>query len=482
MDRMPLVAAAALALSFLATPMVAAAPALTPMMGWSDAQLAQRVLPATVNITVQKIVHDETNGGRGRRETFFGSGFIINPNGIIVTNRHVIDGAVWISIGFADGSQAQAQLIAACALTDIAVLEVDVGHKLPYLTFGDSDRVEIGDPVLAVGNPLGIGASVSAGIVSALHRNIMETPFDDDIQTDAAINHGNSGGPLINRSGKVIGINTALYALTPEGGSIGIGYAIPSDEAAFVVGKLLDPNAAPPGWIGVHLQNVTSELARAFGLPQPRGFIVTGFDKNSPARTAGLESGDIILRFGDLKPPDTRALLRDILVMPLNQYVPVTIWRNGQQRKVSVQVRPWPNLQIERGAMMASAANAHNAQPASLGFQLAPITDAARKLYSLAVARGVVVTSVNSESQAYDLGVAPGDVILKIDDTAVTSPDQVENLVDAARARGRVVAMLVGGKRQPHWITLYLGSGRPATEVASRATQEPQVAVSSAAP
>ena len=484
MDRKLLSCGAALALGFLGAPHTIAAPASASMTGWSNAQLAQRALPATVNITVEKIVHDDTNSGRGRRETFFGSGFVIDPNGIIVTNRHVIEGAVWISVGFADRSQVEAQLIAACGLTDLAVLKVDAGHKLPYLSFGDSDKVQIGDPVLAVGNPLGIGVSVSAGIISALHRDIMETPIDDDIQTDAAINHGNSGGPLIDRDGEVIGLNTALTTLTPEGGSIGIGYAIPSDEVKYVVGKLLDPHATMPGWIGVHLQDVTSDLARAFGLGQPRGYIVTGTDASGPAREAGLQTGDIILRFGDLLPSDTRALLRDILAMPLNQFVPATVWRNGQQIKLSVQVRAWPNLKEERGTMMADAGSAENALPASLGLQLSPITDAMRKQYSLAAASGVLVTGVDTEAEAYDRGVAPGDVILKVDNTPVASPDQVNNLVDIARAQGRVVAMLVGGKQEPRWITLYFGSSKPGAETkgAPPAVQEPQVAVSPARP
>ena len=470
MNRILLGALAGLAVTVPLAPPVAAS---TPMMSWSDAGLAQRVLPAVVNITVEKIVTQDS--GERRRETFFGSGFIIDPSGTIVTNRHVIDGAVWITVSFADRSEAQARLVAACGLMDLAVLKVDAGKTLPFLSFGDSDRLRIGDPVLAVGNPLGLGVAVSAGIVSALNRDIMETPFDDDIQTDAAINHGNSGGPLIDRDGDVIGVNTALTSIGENGGSIGLGYAIPSDEANYVVRQLMDPHVRPPGWIGVHLQDVTPDLARAFGLGWPHGFIVTGTDPGSPAAIA-LQSGDIIVRFGELEPSDTRALMRAVLVMPTNQYVPVIIWRNGHQQEIAIKVEPWPNLKIERGDMMASVASAQQAGPPSLGLQLSPITDASRKQYSLATTNGVLVTGVDPDAEVSDRGVAPGDVILKVQDTPVTSPDQVQHLVQQARAQRRTVAMLVFGKGGPHWITLYFGEDTPKSTTPDSI---PQVASSS---
>lgn len=447
---------------------------------WSD--VAHSVLPGVVSISVEKIVHDGANGGEGRREIFYGSGFVIDPAGTIVTNRHVIDGAVWITVSFADRSQARGYLVAACGLMDLAVLKVDVGRPLPYLTFGDSDRLRIGDPVLAVGNPLGLGMSVSGGIVSALNRNIMETPFDDDIQTDAAINHGNSGGPLIDSKGKVVGVNTALTTLDANGGSIGIGYAIPSDETNYVVHQLMDPHLRPPGWIGAHLQDVTPDLARAFGLGWAHGFIVTGTDPGSSA-AAALQSGDIILRFGELEPADTRALLRDILVMPTNQYVPVTIWRNGHQKEVAVEVVPWPNLKIERGDMTASVASAEQSRPPHLGLKLAPVTDAIRKRYSLAASEGVMVTGVDPDAQVYDRGVTPGDVILKVQDTPVTSPDQVQQLIDQVRLHQQVIALLLIEKGAPRWVTVYLGiDGPPPPAQAPAKGSIPEVASSPAKP
>ncbi|MGH7153359.1 MAG: trypsin-like peptidase domain-containing protein [Acetobacteraceae bacterium] len=465
MNRGIVTLAALLALGAGIAPVATRAATPAPrMMGWSDADIADRVLPSVVNITVEKIVKDPRGAGNGKRETFFGSGFIIDPSGLIVTNRHVIEGSVWITVGFSDRSEVQAELIAACGLTDVAVLKVDAGHRLPALKFADSDKVRVGDPVLAVGNPLGVGTSVSSGIVSALNRDIMESPFDDDIQTDAAINHGNSGGPLIDRDGEVIGLNTALTALSPNGGSIGLGYAIPSDDVSYVVHILLEPDPKPPGWSGARVQDVTADLARAFGLNGPLGFIVTGTDPDSPARAAGLHSGDIILRYGDMQPSDSRALIRAIAMTPPGRNVTLTIWRSGAKQVVPLTVAGWPNMVIERGSMMASMASAKKAEPQSLGFALAPATEAVRKRFSLASTEGVLVTQVDSNAEAFDRGVAPGDVIVKVQDTVVTSPDQVQALVDGARARQQVVAMLVAGKSGARWVTLYFGTSRPGNE------------------
>jgi serine protease Do len=461
-----ILAACALALS--TAPAIAAAPT---MAGWSDANIAQKVLPAVVNITVEKLVPG--SNGRRLRETFFGSGFVFDPSGLIVTNRHVIEGAVWITVGFADRSQVAADLLGACGLTDVAVLKVDAGHPLMALKFADSDKARIGDPVLAVGNPLGLGTSVSSGIISALNRDIMESPFDDDIQTDAAINHGNSGGPLIDRDGEVVGLDTALSSLSDNGGSIGIGYAIPANDVSYVLHVLLSPNPQLPGWLGAHLQDMTTDLARSFGLTAPRGFIVTGTEPGSPARTAGLVSGDIILRYGKNEPGDTRALMRDVAMTPPGHSVPVVVWRNGKQVTLNTTIAPWPNMKMPGGTMMASSASAQEAMPPSLGLALAPPDDKVRKRYSLASAEGVVVTSVDSSTEAYDRGVAPGDVILKVQNTVVSAPDQVQSLVDQARAQRRVVAMLVAGKNGARWITLYFGASAPSSETRALTAESP---------
>lgn len=440
----------------LLTTVTIGAPLKAGTADWSTADIAERVLPGVVSISVQKLVHDPS--GVDRRENFYGSGFAIDPSGIIVTNRHVVQGAVWISVAFADHTQAQAELVAACGLSDLAVLKINVGYKIPYLHWGSSNPLRIGDPVLAAGNPLGIGLSVSSGIVSALNRDIMQSPFDDYIQTDAAINHGNSGGPLIDRSGAVVGVNTALTTFGSDGGSIGIGYAIPSEEASYVVEHLLDPDLSPPGWIGAKLQDVTPDLAAAFGLASSRGFLVTGTEEASPARAAGLQPGDIVLRFSDFEPSDTREFMRDVLFMPLGQWVPMTIWRKGHEQEISVQVKPWPNMVMERGMMVPNSITVAQAGPLKLGLTLSPATDALRKQYSISSAAGVVVTSVDPQTEAHVRGMLPGDVILQVENTPVASLDELQTLLTRLQDKKRVIALLVSGKSGERWITLNVGT------------------------
>lgn len=418
---------------------------------WAD--VVAHTLPAVVNITVDKIVKRGT--GPAQRETFFGSGFMIDSEGLIATNKHVIKGAIRIMITFADGHTVPAQLLAAAGLTDLAALKVNVDHPLPFLKFGDSDKIRIGDPVLAIGDPLGVGMSVSSGIISALNRNIMDSPFDENIQTDAAINPGNSGGPMIDRSGKVIGVDTALTVASSSGGSIGIGYAIPSNEAQLVIHWILEPNPRPPGWIGVHLQDVTPGIARAFGFSEPRGFIVTGFDANSPAQADGMRIGDILLRFGTLQSVDARALLRGIVVMPVDHAVPAIIWRGHKQITLKVDVKPWPDLKVERGTLIANFASVADAGPASLGLSLGPVSDELRRKYGLKLG-GAMVTAVNPRSEAYDRGIKTGDAVLSVNGQLVTAPQQAMEIINRARAQGRTIALLVIDASGSRWISLNL--------------------------
>ena len=245
------------------------APAMARVVEAGDAAAVALAAPAVVSISVWQETASDQPGGPPRRIKAYGSGFIVDPSGIIVTNKHVINGAFDVKATLNDGTLVSARLIAASALLDIAVLKVDVDHKLPSLEWGNSDDLQAGDPVLTVGNGLGWGTSVSAGIVSGLNRNLMDLPFDSYIQTDATINHGNSGGPLVNREGKVVGIDTALFNPVGEG-FIGIGFAIPASTAQYVAKLLLDPNHSPPGWLGFKLQDMTWGLAAALGVSLPR--------------------------------------------------------------------------------------------------------------------------------------------------------------------------------------------------------------------
>src|SRR5271163_3903418 len=277
-----------------ATEYVEVAPPSWGTEGYAD--IVDQVLPAVVSLSVIKVSAAQSNQGNmtARRQRFFGSGFVIDPKGIIVTNRHVIQGAVEITAVFADNSHTEARLVGVSNIADIAVLTVNVGHPLPALEFANSGRARIGNEVMAIGNPYGLGISVSAGIVSGLNRDLSQSPFDEDIQTDAVINPGNSGGPLINVRGEVVGVDTALYSQAGEG-YIGIGYAIPANDASLIVRHLLNPNLPAPGWIGVTAQDVTAGLATGFSVPQPGGAVVISVVEGGPASSAGLRPGDVIL-------------------------------------------------------------------------------------------------------------------------------------------------------------------------------------------
>jgi serine protease Do len=369
--------------------------AATPM-DWSS--VIKQAVPAVVDISVETLA---TRNGVQQRERAVGTGFLIDPDGTIVTNRHVIEGAFRIIVTMSDGSQYQAKLIGAGAVLDIAVLKIEAGHPLPFLAFADSRKAEIGDPLVVIGNPLGLGTSVSSGIVSAVHRNLMNTPVDNYIQTDAAINHGNSGGPVLDREGKVVAVATILITNTAGQGSQGLGFAIASDLASLTAKHLLDPSSAPLGWIGVHLQDVTPALKSAFDLQHLGGFVVTGIDPGSPAEQAGLLSGDVITRFGDSRPANSPELMMDIIQTPHGTRVPVAFERHGRPMQTEVTVAPWAQVDIGEAELMHSAAEAQAAETPDLGVILAPITNLARRLYNITADNGVLVATVDPASDAF---------------------------------------------------------------------------------
>ena len=441
-----------------------------------------RALPAIVNITVVKVLSSDSeakgtpvdadgpdamsadagasaNDQSGPHfETFVGSGVIINPAGVIITNKHVIKDAAVIKVMFSNKTQVPAQLIAAASLVDLAVLKVNVPEPLPTIQLGDSDKLQVGQSVIAVGNPLGLGTSVSVGVVSARSRDLMHSPFDDYIQTDATINPGNSGGPMLNCAGKVVGIDTALLSNSNVLGSIGIGFALPSNLAQFVVSKLLYPETAQPNWIGVKLQTVTPRLATIFGLPDMTGGIVTEVAPGSPAAAADIEPGDIITGADGEALDSATSILRFIVTQPLDSPISLLVWRHNQMQDALVRGEPWPNIKALRSDVLASPANVAQAQAAGIGLHLVPMTAAAQQRDGGAGVSGVLVDRVTPGSQAAALGVKPGDIIERVDDRPAKTPEEVMGwLVHGSHADGDLVALLVRAKAVTRWVTLYVG-------------------------
>jgi len=338
------------------------------------------------------------------------------------------------------------------------------------IKWGESDALQIGDPVFAVGNPLGLGLSVSGGIVSALNRNIMDTPYDHFIQTDAAINHGNSGGPLFNMKGEVIGVDTAI--ISPTTGSAGLGFAIPARGARFLVERLKQFGWLRPGWMGLKVDQVTPEIADALGMkpaegPQPAGSIISKVFEDGPAAKAGLRVGDVILRFDDQKPSDERALLRNIVMAPPGETVKLTVWRAGHEFEVRTTIIEWPKPLWDRLNAPIETAPVEPAIPPNLGLSLAEVTDDLRAKYGLEPGQtGVLVAGVMSNTDAADRGLATGDVILRVQDRPVATPQSVQAVIDAVREQKRAFAvMLVLPKAQqspfpgPKWMALRVASG-----------------------
>ncbi len=445
-------------LVLLAIPL-AGGPVSARVMEKGEASVAQQAIPAVVNISTWKLRPPTNPGDASRRVKTYGSGFIIDPSGIIVTNKHVIDGALNVTVIFGTGERASGKLLAVAAMLDVAVLKVDVNHPLPALKWGDSNALGVGDPVLTIGNPLGLGMSVSAGIISALNRDIQDTPFDNYIQTDSAINHGNSGGPMIDTAGEVVGVNTALYNPEESGGFIGIGFAIPADSARFVVDRLLDPKHPAPGWLGFTLQDLTEELALALAIGNAKGSIISAVDDPGPAIAAGLRPGDVLLAIDDMKSTDSRAYMRTIVQFPVGQKVKLTIWREGKREDIGATVGEWPNYMPGGGMMTATTAAAMIQRMPDPGVRLAALSDEARKEYGIdPKLKGVLVASVEKDCEAQDLGIVPGDVITAVQGAPVVAPDDVRRAVRMAHDERRpYLAVLIQAKSGARWVSLSMG-------------------------
>ncbi len=429
------------------------APGHAQDMQYNQATLIRSLLPTVVNIIAHaNAIPPETNLAASAQTRSFqlkssaGSGFIVDPSGVIVTNWHVLDQAYEIFVTFSDGSRVPAKVLNAARILDIALLKVDVGaRKLPAITWGDSSKMQIGDPVLAIGNPLGIGQSVTGGIVSALNRNIMDTPYDDFIQTDAPINHGNSGGPLFNLQGEVIGINTAL--ISPTAGSAGLGFAIPSNVAHAVITRLQTYGWTRPAFLGVKVQQVTPEMAEAVGMVEPHGSIVAWVTQGGPADKAGIQVGDIILSFADEVPTDERDLLRKIAGSVPGREVPITVIRDGATVSLPVTLGEWPRMAWEERDAPTMVAPPHWNVPPDLGVQVTELTEKLAAENEIPPhppgTKAVLVQGVAQDAEAARSGISVGDLILRFGKTEIGSQTDWTQAIAAARADGKSYALVL---------------------------------------
>jgi serine protease Do len=381
-----------------------------------------------------------TTGAPGPRIASLGSGFVIDPSGLIVTNNHVIANAEQITVTLADDTALQAQVIGRDAVTDLALLKVDAKGPLPAASWGESSKARVGDWVLAIGNPFGLGGTVTAGIISATARDIHSSPYDDYLQTDASINRGNSGGPMFDLAGEVIGINTVIYS--PSGGSIGIGFAIPSAFARPIIEQLKATGKVERGWIGARIQPVTDDIAESVGLDKSRGAMIAAIDPGSPAVQAKLQPGDVILSY-DGKPIErSRQLPRLVADTPPDKQVKVTIWRDGKEHEAELKAmaldpnRPPPARPPPEKPKPIVAVDA-------FGLKLAKLTPELKKQFSLPdAAKGVVVTEVPPNSAGASQGLRPGDMVIAVGHASVTTPDEVAQLAAGAKKAGQKKLLL----------------------------------------
>jgi len=378
---------------------------------------------------------------RTRQATSLGSGFIIDPDGYIVTNNHVIEDADEITVILQDESELPAEIIGIDPKTDLALLKVEVDEPLDALEWGDSSVVRVGDWVVAIGNPFGLGGTVTAGIVSARQRDINAGPYDDFLQTDASINRGNSGGPMFNMDGKIIGINTAIFS--PSGGSIGIGFAIPSNLARNVITQLQEFGETRRGWLGVRIQTVTDDIAQSLGLDETQGALVASVTPDSPAEDAGLAQGDVILEFDGRAVTEMRNLPRIVAETPIDETVDVVIWRKGGRETVSVTIGQLDESDIQTASVTSSTVTEEESLEA-LGLQLTRVTDEMRLRFDLGEdVRGVLVLDVDVGSPAEEKGLQPGDLIIEVGQEPVASPGDVADKVQAAKEAGRKSVLLL---------------------------------------
>ncbi len=440
----------------------------------SVADLAEGLLDAVVNISTSQGVAADDKGAAPRLpegspfnelfDDFFkgqngeggnpnntvsslGSGFVIDPTGYIVTNNHVIEGADDIEVNFANGTKLKAKLIGTDTKTDLSLLKVEPKTPLKAVRFGDSRSMRIGDWVMAIGNPFGLGGTVTVGIISARGRDINAGPYDDFIQTDAAINKGNSGGPLFNMKGEVIGINTAI--ISPSGGSIGIGFSVPSELAENVISQLREFGKTRRGWLGVRIQPVTDDIAESLGLDRPRGALVAGIIEGGPVKDGAIRTGDVILKFDGKDVKEMRDLPRAVAETPVGKAVDVVILRDGKESSTSVTLG---RLEDSETVAQDAAPKTDDKAPSVpdvqggdiLGMTLAPVDDDNRKAFGIAdTVDGLVVMDVRSGSAAAEKQIKPGDVIVEIAQEFVETPEDAAQKIAELKDQDRRNALFM---------------------------------------
>ncbi|MFM9942542.1 MAG: Do family serine endopeptidase [Hyphomicrobiaceae bacterium] len=462
----------AVALATLSAILVLAMPTELPARGGpqSVAPLAEKLIDAVVNISTSQTVKGpqgvplpnvpkgspfeeffedffNRKGGQpkqDRKVSSLGSGFVIDAKeGLIVTNNHVIEGADEIIINFHDGSKLKVdKVIGRDTKTDLALLKVTPKKPLVAVKFGSSELLKVGDWVMAIGNPFGLGGSVSVGIISAKQRDINSGPYDDYLQTDAAINKGNSGGPLFSMDGDVIGVNTAI--ISPSGGSIGIGFAVPSDTALSVVEQLRQFGETRRGWLGVKIQTVTDDIAETLGVKENTGALISGVTPDGPAAKAGIKAGDVVIKFDGKDVATMRGLPRIVSQTQIGRSVDIEVLRKGQKIAMKVVVgRLQEDEDDKKKTAAADPGKPGDSKAAVLGMTLAPLTDELRKKNQIdAKVKGVLVTAVEANSKAAQKSIKAGDVIVEAAQEAVTSVEDINKAIDKVRKSGRKAVLL----------------------------------------
>jgi serine protease Do len=457
----------------------------------SFADIVEQVAPAVVNIATTKAVQrgqgpapdfpfpepppgspfedffreffdrDRPPDETPQRQSSLGSGFVVDAEGYVVTNNHVIAEADEISVVFGDESTYEAELIGRDQKTDLALLKIKSDKPFPAVTFANSDTVRVGDWIIAIGNPFGLGSTVTAGIVSARSRDIRAGPYDDFLQVDAPINRGNSGGPSFNLEGHVIGINTAIFS--PSGGNVGIGFAIPSNLALPVIESLKAEGRVKRGWLGVRIQTVTDEIAESLGLGDAAGALVASVTPGGPAQVAKIEPGDVVLEFDGKSIDRMRGLPRIVAETPIGKAVGVVVWRKGEKKTFEVTLGELPEEEELAALTESEADTPSSADIEALGLTVASITEELRTRYELAPEiKGVVIVNVAEGSSSGEESLRPGDVIVEVGQEEVNSPPEVAAKVNQARQEDKKsVLLLIDRQGDLRFVALRMGTAAP---------------------